>query len=1411
MAENEVGICRARLLSDLSGQTPCDKEATSLDGRLCAFHSRQCQAMYLGYKKRNAELDTLSENPPSYLATSKTSLVVQEFKDVDEEDVLRQLHGYIFKRYVLLERVIKARKLHHSHFYAVDMDYGHEKYLTKLLNEKHVMAKALERLGKRGAEVMYEQKEWLDWVKHCQEEEESQRENESKKVKLESLLFKRHQKEIEGHHRAMKAKENKKREEKYLQQAYQQRLSEMSDEEREEWDPMQDVFGYERDNYVDLLKFFLMLKDQDDSASEETESPSSNKDSEGATKEPEKTLSKSAKKRAKKANAETKKLNETSKYNADAKGSNTIEMETRAQMRLRLQTPIRYERSTGYYFDADNGPVGIHAQTHPLPDNEVDQLLDEIAEVKHFLFCRQLLSQAALLPIALRSNSIDEFLVNESVTQEHLRDLCLKLERPKLQDVRDACADFVRQRDGDAHDLDDEASKEDDEEEERRPKRKSDKYIMKFREHKTMPDKYQTKREKAAKKARVGPKEIFGEDEQDAIVNFGKVTDEKDYKHKRTFITICGRKMYHYPSEKALSRGGWYHFSVIAKDSSLFDAVELCRNWNEFFELNILCLHHFFPAPKWTRFIGDLLRQQLLQLGFIPYFLSDKADKVTHYFQTGSRGMARRAHQVVEMRNFICGNIKRDDAVSRRFIQYLSMETWDLRALVRDRKTGEVLIQPPEEELWLVREKSGWGRAAKNEFDNTVEVGPEFFEKMDTIRQWHFSFEEYYDVYIWDAAPGRSYHLLQRKLEETLCRAMRVRELKDMFSACAPIFKTITKDKRTERMRSIKPGEDVESLWDGLSTTAHAWRFRPKNPQDMLEGIDDSFKYTDADELEDSILFPEEGSGEMKDNLFRAKPSVMEMFEHRPSLDMRRFVEDLDSEEELSDEDDELYDDEGSEYAAQNNDKDPEWDTESEMNEDSDGDHEFITQEEADLEDNIDGPIDVLRERFRRTTIANKSNPDYFLGVLRSPESAASWIPEGLRERPAHLMARLRSAMKQQKDYDRSHIGIEADFMRHIEREKSKVFKHAWHMGDLSHNALRRYIEFQVMISLMDDFTMSKLTPGPFELCKLLNLAPQFTEERRIVDDAFTAYASIALFYDATAFLNSRDGDIFKDPLSKLLNQAERAKDTTLLDRRSWRSNKTMPKEFWREWDALLKEHKKEEGDEVDEIYPLEWRMAMRGAIVRLFKAGIICSSYKNSATGLAIAGTTTPTPTTPPPHPRDLYIDYRPGIPPAHIVSHLVDPTPLTPAHLLATVRKFQTSHPAARFSVLRMWSAPHFYPLMLGIERRPMVSFMDDRRRVWEWKFIPKDMPFSEWSVHQQLSLRLEPYRRVLGKDKVMVARDLILVMGEDEKECRRLSEAVTFAVQTRPWRLEIDFWRSFVGVDGEFVGGLDGRWLE
>jgi len=116
-----------------------------------------CAALYRGYKKRGVELEAVSAALPPYLATTKTSIVVQDFKDVEDETTLRELHEYLFRKHNLIEKVIRARKLHHSHFFAIDNDYGHEKYLNQLQNEKHVIARALEKLGQRGTTVMYQQ------------------------------------------------------------------------------------------------------------------------------------------------------------------------------------------------------------------------------------------------------------------------------------------------------------------------------------------------------------------------------------------------------------------------------------------------------------------------------------------------------------------------------------------------------------------------------------------------------------------------------------------------------------------------------------------------------------------------------------------------------------------------------------------------------------------------------------------------------------------------------------------------------------------------------------------------------------------------------------------------------------------------------------------------------------------------------------------------------------------------------------------------------------------------------------------------------------------------------------------------------------------------------------------------------
>lgn len=73
---------------------------------------------------RNARLDSLAESPPEYLANSAVSLANQTFADVKSEATLHELHAYLSLKHALLDRVIRARKIHHTRFYSVTLDYG---------------------------------------------------------------------------------------------------------------------------------------------------------------------------------------------------------------------------------------------------------------------------------------------------------------------------------------------------------------------------------------------------------------------------------------------------------------------------------------------------------------------------------------------------------------------------------------------------------------------------------------------------------------------------------------------------------------------------------------------------------------------------------------------------------------------------------------------------------------------------------------------------------------------------------------------------------------------------------------------------------------------------------------------------------------------------------------------------------------------------------------------------------------------------------------------------------------------------------------------------------------------------------------------------------------------------------------
>lgn len=132
-----------------------------------------------------------------------------------------EIHEHLLWQYRLLDRVIKARKLHHSHFYAQNMDYGHQQYLDSSLNMKVTVTKALERIDTQTTAVLYRKRKWFQWVKQCQEEDEKTRENEKKKIRREAALFRRQAKEIQRRMRELRAKEDALQQEQFLEQAYQ--------------------------------------------------------------------------------------------------------------------------------------------------------------------------------------------------------------------------------------------------------------------------------------------------------------------------------------------------------------------------------------------------------------------------------------------------------------------------------------------------------------------------------------------------------------------------------------------------------------------------------------------------------------------------------------------------------------------------------------------------------------------------------------------------------------------------------------------------------------------------------------------------------------------------------------------------------------------------------------------------------------------------------------------------------------------------------------------------------------------------------------------------------------------------------------------------------------------------------------
>lgn len=114
-------------------------------------------------------------------------------------------------------------------------------------------------------------------------------------------------------------------------------------------------------------------------------------------------------------------------------------------MRKRLKEGIKLNYSKGFHVTGTiDSPIELKDKAAPYPDEEIDRLLEHVAEIKHLLLCRLLLSHATVLPAAIRASSVDEFLINSEVTDTDLQDLALKMDNLELQEIRNACADLGR-------------------------------------------------------------------------------------------------------------------------------------------------------------------------------------------------------------------------------------------------------------------------------------------------------------------------------------------------------------------------------------------------------------------------------------------------------------------------------------------------------------------------------------------------------------------------------------------------------------------------------------------------------------------------------------------------------------------------------------------------------------------------------------------------------------------------------------------------------------------------------------------------------------------------------------------------------------------------------------------------------
>lgn len=408
------------------------------------------------------------------------------------------------------------------------------------------------------------------------------------------------------------------------------------------WDPIEGVVDEDRGKYIDLIKHFLWMDMPDNLSNEQVNEPAKVQSlddvvitttattgttpqdgqsaslpgsdaaentaaldvlEEASVNTPKKKSKNKKKKAVESQVADKKPAQQPTPTEPRTKKTNSLDFdkrqgssETKDEVRQRLRTGVERDHSRLWcpqLADTAQNPYETIHRTAPVPEDEVEQYIEEITEVKALLFCRALLSHASLLQLAIRSESVEDFLASAEISISDLRELCLQTEQPTLEQLRDACADFARGDQPEA-DLVDDAEDED----------KSAEGLLRR----------DLKYEDSADQSLFASMLSFAGRKRMADLADIYRKENKGPKPERMRVRICGRSIWNYASEQVMPRSGWLQFSIMAKDCYFEDAIWLCRNWDEFFELQILALWHFFPTSKWSSWQQNSMVNELLQL-----------------------------------------------------------------------------------------------------------------------------------------------------------------------------------------------------------------------------------------------------------------------------------------------------------------------------------------------------------------------------------------------------------------------------------------------------------------------------------------------------------------------------------------------------------------------------------------------------------------------------------------------------------------------------------------------------------------------------------------------------------------------------------------------------------------------------